>query len=536
MMDRLFKSKIEVVTVILCLVSFHAIGQGQGQGQGPDRLPVQSPILIQPSSDVEKLNGSTKELEDELPLEEVEVTGNEASLADEWESLDSAPIPIESLSHKDVISFNNGDFLAGQLHFWDVSNKTLKWHYPGSLTAFSVNAGHVSRLRFEPVVGGSRGENSNEKQSNSNIWQFFLTTGEIVDGTLSGLGSDGDLHIHSNLLGDLVVPREFVQSIYPDFSYAEALYRGPHSMTGWTKGNVRLEDGEGGQWRYNKQALYATEAASLARVVNLTPLSSIDLDVAWKGTLNFAIALYTDHLQPIRLADKENEPAFGPFYSLQIGSQSARLQAINKSDPIRQLGYAFIPTLNQKTQAKFTILTDSRSASVTLLVDDKRVHTWRDTQGFFAKGKAIRIVHQGLGSIRIGSLTVRKWNGIVDSSEEKAVQYRSDVVQLNNGKNLKGTIQNIVNRHLHILLSNGETKGVQMNEVHSIHFIGTGWKKPSARMVNTKMEFYTNEKLDAGLARMDGRGLYFEHSIFGKQMVVPPFNLKTLTPYVPVVK
>ena len=489
--------------------------------------------LILPSDnlqDIEDQNEQNLELELEVASELPRLGGGQNK--DLWGDLSLMPKPIPIQNHKDVISFANGDFIAGQLSYWDVESKKIEWIYPGSNNSFFVKADFVSRLMLEPKVSSELyPEKSVASQTYTGParWQFFLTSGEIIHGKIEKL-DNGKLNIQSDLLGALSVPVPFIKSIHPDFSQAPVLYRGPTPISDWTSGNVRLESGDGGAWRYNKKAFYATKAASIARRVDLPPLSSIEVDVAWKGTLNFALALYTDHLQPIRLADKENEPDFGPFYSLQIGSQSARLQAINKSDPDRPLGYAFIPTLNQKTQAKFTILTDSRTASVSLLVDDKRVHTWRDTQGFFAKGKCIRLVHQGMGSIRVGSFVVRKWNGIISSSGKNAQQYRNDVVQLRSGGNQKGKIQSISGDVINLILLNGNPIKIPFSQVHSLHFQATSWKKPSSNNVDSTIDFYSSERLNIKLARIDASGIFFEHAVFGKQHISTPTQLKIVTP------
>lgn len=508
---------------------------------GQDPVPVQPPpvLILQEEDmrrDLSELNKPEQPHEDpdfenepeDLPVienpEVPEQNGEDQLSADDmWtEAAEQMPAPLGTITHRDIVSFRNGDFLAGQLEYWDIPSQTIRWAYPDSINSFTMQPGSVEKIILEP-----RPYPVTSDLTGQTLWRFFLTTGEILDGRLIEI-SDDVLSIQSELLGHTDIPRPFVEAIYPNFTNTEALYRGPDSMNGWTKGDVRLEEGDGGQWRYNKGAFYATEAASIARDVDLTPLSSIEIEAAWKGSLNFAIALYTDYLQPIRLADKENEPDFGPFYSLQIGSQSARLQSINKDDPIRQLGYAFIPTLNQKTQAKFTILSDSRTATVTLLVDDQRVHTWRDTQGFFGKGEAIRIVHQGMGSIRIGSLVVRQWNGIIDSTNDRQVRYRTDVVQTSDGVIWKGLISSMKDDVMKMILNNSSDKELPLETIHSVHFQSTDWKLPSKVEENTRLTFYTDENIRAALYRVDGAGILFEHAIFGKQQLTNPAALQSI--------
>lgn len=467
------------------------------------------------------------QIPEDLPSTRVQINGNAQDIPENWSSLEGPLASLGTREFHDILSFKNRDYLSGQLVAWDLQSHKLIWEYPDSPTPFEVDLGNVERIHLEERQSRSNDDPSDSPDIQKLRWRFFLTSGERIDGRMLSLNSES-LTIENEWLGEVVVPRYFIEAIYPNYSYAQALYRGPDSLNGWTKGDVRLEEGDGGQWRYNRNAFYATEAASIARDVNLTPLSSIEIQAAWKGTLNFAVALYTDYLQPIRLADKENEPEFGPFYSLQIGSQSARLQSINKTDPIRQLGYAFIPTLNQKTQARFTILSDARSSTVTLLVDDQRVHTWRDTQGFFTKGKAIRIVHQGMGSIRLGSIVVRQWNGIIDSTNDRQVQYRTDVVQANNGETLKGSVSMINMDSLTMTLPNSSARQLLLNDIHAIHFQATEWKRPESDGENTRLEFYTGESILGLLHRIDAKGCYLQHAVFGKKVISHPIQVNTI--------
>lgn len=494
---------------------------------------VKENVLILEETPASRDNGNPEdqseiiEILQEIPSTRATVSGNTQDINPRWSTLDE---PLESLKTQDfhdILSFKNRDYLSGQLVAWDLPSHKLLWEYPDSPAPFEVDLRNIERIHLEERLTRSGDDQSGTSYNQKLRWRFFLTSGERIDGGILSLNSES-LTIENEWLGEVVLPRYFIEAIYPNYSYAQALFRGPDSLEGWTKGDVRLEEGDGGQWRYNRNAFYATEAASIARDVNLTPLSSIEIQAAWKGTLNFAVALYTDYLQPIRLADKENEPEFGPFYSLQIGSQSARLQSINKTDPIRQLGYAFIPTLNQKTQARFTILSDARSSTVTLLVDDQRVHTWRDTQGFFTKGKAIRIVHQGMGSIRLGNIVVRQWNGIIDSTNDRQVQYRTDVVQANNGETLKGSVLMIDMDSLTMTLSNSTARQMLLKDIHAIHFQATEWKRPESDAENTRMEFYTGESILASLHRIDATGCYLQHAVFGKKVISHPIQLNTI--------
>jgi hypothetical protein len=70
-------------------------------------------------------------------------------------------------------------------------------------------------------------------------------------------------------------------------------------------------------------------------ILKLPDRAQIQFDLAWRGPLNLAIALYTDSLQPILLTDKENGPDFGGFYSLRFANTVfVTLTPIRKKDPL----------------------------------------------------------------------------------------------------------------------------------------------------------------------------------------------------------
>src|SRR5580700_3499872 len=133
--------------------------------------------------------------------------------------------------------------------------------------------------------------------------------------------------------GKLRIPRHALQTLAFN-PRSPMLFDGPTSIDGWTQGHaVTGIIGESGQWTYRNGAFYADKAASIAREVNLPDRSQVQFDLAWKGPLNLAIALYTDSLQPILLVDKEHGPDFGGFYSLRFASTVfITLEPIRKQD------------------------------------------------------------------------------------------------------------------------------------------------------------------------------------------------------------
>src|SRR5208282_5888179 len=129
-----------------------------------------------------------------------------------------------------------------------------------------------------------------------------------------------------------------------------AVFDGITGLDGWTRAvSAAPAPGESGQWTYRDGAFYAVKTASIARDLKLPDVADIQFDLAWKGALNLAVALYTDSLQPIALAQKETGPDFGGFYSLRFTyTVTIGLTPIRKKDPLRSLGDLIVPSLNQR--------------------------------------------------------------------------------------------------------------------------------------------------------------------------------------------
>ena len=203
----------------------------------------------------------------------------------------------------DTLLLRNGDSLGGKLLSID-TGQVLRWKTPDVADAIEFKLDGVSQLDLHSSPSPDRGNNFPCKVS--------LTQGDVLEGGLISCNRD-TLCLQTWYAGQLKIPRKDVQSIYflpttPDiFTLTGA--------EGWTQGKVEgLQNVESGQWIFRDGAFYADKSASLARDIKLPDSADLQFDLAWSGTLTLSLALYTDSLQPILLADKEKAPQFGGFY------------------------------------------------------------------------------------------------------------------------------------------------------------------------------------------------------------------------------
>ena len=202
-----------------------------------------------------------------------------------------------------ILSFRNGDLLLGSLESIR-SDKSLVWRRPDVSQPIELSGTNLSEARFffernpaSPATNGCR---------------IHLNNGDAIEGTLVQIDSL-NITLETSFAGPMVFPRRVVVEVESLPREGRAIFSGLTGLEGWTMGKVTLPAaGESGDWRYTNGAFYATRSASIARDLKLPDVARIEFDLAWKSTLQAAVALYTGYMQPINLANKDTEPNFAP--------------------------------------------------------------------------------------------------------------------------------------------------------------------------------------------------------------------------------
>jgi hypothetical protein len=213
-------------------------------------------------------------------------------------------------------------------------------------------------------------------------------------------------------------------------------------MDGWTEISspiTGVPGMEGGHWTYRNGAFYASKPASIARDLKLPDMMRMEFDLAWRGQANLAIALYTDSLRPILLANKENGPEFGAFYSFRLGGIVADMYPIKKHGPSVSLGSVILAALGRSDHAHFDFRVSKPQNKIYLLVDGVLAMQWSDPGGFEADGTGVRFVENS-GAIKLSNLRVTRWDGILEEKTDTTPNGPDDVVWMNDGQSAAGTI------------------------------------------------------------------------------------------------
>ena len=238
----------------------------------------------------------------------------------------------------------------------------------------------------------------------------------------------------------------------------------------------------GGVWSYRDGAFYADRAASIARNVGLPDSARIEWDLIWEETMNMAIALYADRLQPVNLQNKESAEPFGGFYSLQLihAQGVVRLLAITKENSNPDLGTIPFPSLSATNAAHFEVLVSKSRGSIALRIDGMLIHEWRDTNGFIGAGTGMRFVHQGQGKVKLSGFGVSEWNGDSDGTLSAQPESKEDRVKVADGEELKGMILGMGEGTLRFVTANGRPFNAPFESVRLVEFAGTrlDWTPP----------------------------------------------------------
>ncbi|HZM05650.1 MAG TPA: hypothetical protein VFC44_21830 [Candidatus Saccharimonadales bacterium] len=360
----------------------------------------------------------------------------------------------------DQVLFHNGDSLYGKLLAID-SSGTLRWQHPDAAEPIDFKLGSVAQLDFAPPK--TLGVHSNS------TCHLLLAGGDFLEGSFVSADQSA-VTLQTWFAGPLRVPRSVLRSLV-FVPVSPSIFAGITGMEGWTQGkSVAAFAGESGQWTYRDGAFYASKAASIARDLKLPGVAEIHFDVAWKGPLNLAIALYTDSLQPILLTGKEAGPDFGGFYSFRFqNTVFIDMMPIKKREPLRSLGQLIIPSLNNRSRLHVDLRVSKPQRKIALFFDDELVKEWDDTAGFAGEGTGMRFVQNPGGVVKLSNLRISRWNGVFEQTLQESADLAQDIFWLEDGTKLTGTLESMANGQLAARATNGPIE-IPLAKLQAIDF------------------------------------------------------------------
>ncbi len=381
----------------------------------------------------------------------------------------------------DRLSFRDGDVLYGKL-LEIQPGSVIRWQHPDASEPIEFKPESVAQIGFAP-----RPPATGRTDYSCKLW---LANGDALAGNLVACDRDA-LTLDTWYAGKLKIPRRALQTLAFNARTNQVLFDGLTGVEGWTQGDAAKGSiAESGQWSYRDGAFYADKAASIARDLKLPDRSQIQFDMAWRGPLYMAIALYTDSLQPILLTDKESGPDFGGFYSLRFfNTIYVTLTPIRKRDPLRPLGEPLIiPSLTQKDRVHVDVRMSKAEHRVALFIDGMLIKDWIDPSGFAGEGSGIRFVNNQGSVVKLSNFRVSRWNGVLDDAASEAPDPSHDVVLLESGAKISGAVVSIADGQISLLTAGGATN-VPMTGATAIEFARFQGQSPAHAAVNAHATF-----------------------------------------------
>lgn len=361
----------------------------------------------------------------------------------------------------------------------------------------------------------------------------YLGNGDQFEASF--LSYDGSkLNLDTWYAGAMSIPIEAVAMLLPINNTRRLVFEGPADLEGWTLGKVSQQAvvGDAGQWHLHNGAFYAQKSASIARDVKLPDAASMQFDLEWRGFFHVAIALYTQYLHPVNLVNKDTEPNFGGFYSLQINPFSANLLPVRQHEPLTYLGQAPLQTLGQKNSAHFDIRVSKDKKTIALLIDGVLVRQWVD-QSFAGSGTAIRFVHQGQGAVKLANLRIFEWDGTFEENPVLTPNKTQDIARLRNGDRVLGDIKFVAEGKMQ-MASAGTPLTIPITRVKQLEFAAGKVRTNEYSRATLRAYFPQGGRLTLELAALEQGELQARHFGFGEaKLKLSAFNRLVFDPALP---
>ncbi|MGC9036611.1 MAG: hypothetical protein ACP5K7_12385 [Verrucomicrobiia bacterium] len=419
-------------------------------------------------------------------------------------------------TQEDCVWFTNGDKLCGQIISIDSSKGALlKNKFIEGNTAFPLDK--IVKIVFA--------ERQTPSAAMKNPCRVRLINLDEIEGDLISI-NEKEMVLGTLFSGKISIPRKRIDSVTPIVPNPTIVYQGPTGIEGWTVSDSPAPDAKPTSWKYSNGAFIATESGAIARDLKLPDMATIEFDLAWQNYLSVAIALYASTLNPIPLANKDELPDFGSFYSLQINFNTANLMLIKKGAPLNSMGIAFLPNIDRKTSARLTIRVNKPTRSIYLYIDGVLVRQWVDPGEFGGSGTCVRFVNQLSAPLKISNITVSQWDGRIELPTNQVDNAKSDFVRLLNNDAVTGSVKEFKNDKIIVQTQLGNME-IPISRISQIYFSIIG-RDPVLRKIDEVSALLNkNATLTLKIQRWEGDHLVATSPMFG-ELKIPLWAFKTI--------
>ncbi|HEY3915927.1 MAG TPA: hypothetical protein VGN61_15675 [Verrucomicrobiae bacterium] len=403
----------------------------------------------------------------------------------------SAPQEPEIQPKGDVVEFVDGSLLHGQLEQMDLAHG-LAWENPDSKSPIHFQPNHIDYIRF------ARSDSMSLKPT----CHLRFANGDDLFGAISSLDSD-HLGFSTWFGGTMTIPRSAIRGITFLSKNYTILYEGPYDSSGWIRNSPQ-------SWNYHEGWFISQGPGTLARDFSLTNSSTVDFDVAWAGTLDLQVQLYTDVLDRMEYNNGSYVLQFTAGQTGQILLRQSR-----SIGPLRNFGVAPMPDLGGKTKIHVTIQCNKDESSISVFVNNQLVRVWKDDSGFAVAGSGILFqteVFSG-GTSRIGNLKVSEWQGSYEP-DTTLFTTNTDSIHFINHDRAGGKILGIKDGSVALALGD-MTLNIPMQRITQINFATTNTSSETPGPWVVRAHFPGGGSISFQLEKWDNQTITGQSPLFG---------------------
>lgn len=290
-----------------------------------------------------------------------------------------------------IVRFSNEDRLAGSLE--SLSSDLLVLKSPGLEKPVPFFLKNVIDLTLPAAPHEVKADH----------WAVVtLTNGDSIRGQLASVTSE-TVALDTWFAGRMNFNRLMVSGIKIEGA-PTLVYQGPTGMDGW-----KQSDGKPA-WKYRNLAFVSNAAGGIARDGLLAEENSVAFDAAWKGD-SFALKVL------LFANDATGGERSGYELTFMRGSISVRnLKAEN------YIGNTHSQAMMENDKVRVEIRASRKTGKICLFVNGRILEVWTDpdvAKGGF--GQALHFISQNTLPLRVSSIAVGPWDGVVDQMPEPRV-------------------------------------------------------------------------------------------------------------------
>jgi hypothetical protein len=342
-----------------------------------------------------------------------------------------------------VAFFSTGDRIPGSIDARD--EEKITFSSPALAEPARIDLAKLLELRSEVQSPVPEGEHEAV---------VTLTNGNVLRGKLGDL-TDETIVLDTWYAGPLELRRVMIDSL-DVVDRGNSIYSGPDGPEGWVFASGRKDDPP---WRFSAGTMVSKAPGSVARDLDLPEQVSISFELAWRGTLDLRLILFSSDI------DSENPSnayvlSFDRMHAI-LTKQFTDGAATHRSSIDR----SSVPTLGSKEKVRVEFLADRAAGKFLLKIDGKQVdEIWEDSNPNGAKlGGGLHFVAENDTQVRISRLRVHEWDGrfglkeeIEDEEDEPLAAEGFQKIRLRNGDILTGRVLGVEEERLKIETAHGE--------------------------------------------------------------------------------